>query len=99
MNQSDTESNLLLVGLSGLCWFGPAALQSVLPAVNISQWRTVVSDVPGLSSIYIMFPQSQSAEGAVEEWKEVQPYEELLYSRPPAEVLSPPPSAASGSGI
>ncbi|XP_051250666.1 SUN domain-containing protein 1-like isoform X5 [Dicentrarchus labrax] len=96
---------LLLLLLLSLCWFGPAGLQSVLPAVNITEWRTVVSDVPGLSSIYgSTSPQSHSVEGAVEESREVQAFEEPLYSRPPptetqtgAEVLTPDftlPSAA-----
>ncbi|XP_038591582.1 uncharacterized protein LOC119915863 isoform X9 [Micropterus salmoides] len=71
---------LPLLLLFSLCSFGPAGLQSV----NITEWRTAVSDVSGLSSIYsFMSPQSQSAEGAVEESREVQPYVELTYSRPP----------------
>ncbi|XP_044034111.1 SUN domain-containing protein 1-like isoform X12 [Siniperca chuatsi] len=75
---------LPLLLLFSLCWFGPAGLQSVLAAVNITEWRTVVSDVPGLSSIYsLMPPESRSAEGAVEESREARPYVEPLYSRPP----------------
>ena len=82
--------------VSGLCWFCSAGLQSVLPAV--SEWRTTVPDVPALSSIYsFMSPRSQSAEGAVEELRAVQPSEEPLYSRPPStetpsakEVTTPP---------
>lgn len=71
---------LPLLLLFSLCSFGPAGLQSV----NITEWRTAVSDVSGLSSIYsFMSPQSQSAEGAVEESREVQPYVELTYSQPP----------------
>ncbi|XP_045891599.1 SUN domain-containing protein 1-like [Micropterus dolomieu] len=71
---------LPLLLLFSLCSFGPAGLQSV----NITEWRTAVSDVSGLSSIYsFMSPQSQSAEGAVEESREVRPYVELTYSRPP----------------
>ncbi|XP_022598123.1 SUN domain-containing protein 2-like [Seriola dumerili] len=80
-NQEELHPN----GSLCLCWFGPAVLQSVLPAVNITEWRTAVSDVPGLSPMYsFMSAQSQSAEGAVEESREVQPYVEPLYSRPPA---------------
>lgn len=76
----------LLLLLFSLCWFGPTGLQSVLPAVNITEWTTLVSDVPGLSSMHsLVSPQGQSAEGTVEESREVQPYvEEPLYSRPPA---------------
>ncbi|XP_023257034.1 SUN domain-containing protein 1-like [Seriola lalandi dorsalis] len=75
----------LLLLLFSLCWFGPAVLQSVLPAVNVTEWRTAVSDVPGLSPVYsFMSAQSQSAEAAVEESREVPPYVEPLYSRPPA---------------
>ncbi|XP_044193548.1 SUN domain-containing protein 1-like isoform X6 [Thunnus albacares] len=79
---------LPLLLLFSLCWFGPAGLQSVLPAVNITDWRTAVSDVPALSSIYsIMSSQSQSAGGAVEESREVQTHVGPLYSRtPPAET-------------
>uniref|UniRef100_A0A3Q3QM74 SUN domain-containing protein n=1 Tax=Monopterus albus TaxID=43700 RepID=A0A3Q3QM74_MONAL len=69
---------LPLLLLFSLCWFGTAGLQSVFPAVNITAWRTVVSDVPGLSFIY-----SQSAEAAVEELKEAPPYFEPLHSRAP----------------
>ncbi|XP_042252994.1 SUN domain-containing protein 2-like isoform X1 [Thunnus maccoyii] len=79
---------LPLLLLFSLCWFGPAGLQSVLPAVNITDWRTAVSDIPALSSIYsIMSSQSQSAGGAMEESREVQTHVGPLYSRtPPAET-------------
>ncbi|XP_039990510.1 SUN domain-containing protein 2-like isoform X7 [Xiphias gladius] len=74
----------LLLLLFSLCWFGPATVQSVLPAVNLTEWRTAISDVPGLSSVRsFMASQSQSAERAVEESREVQPYVEPLYNRPP----------------
>ncbi|XP_029383500.1 SUN domain-containing protein 1-like isoform X2 [Echeneis naucrates] len=56
---------VLLLLLFCLCWFGPAGLQSVLQAVNVSEWRMAVSDVPSLS--YSSTPQSQSTEGTVEE--------------------------------
>ncbi|XP_071318821.1 SUN domain-containing protein 1-like isoform X8 [Trachinotus anak] len=80
----------LLLLLLSLCWFGPAGLWSVLPAVNVTDWRTVVSDTPSLSSIYSsMSSQSQSAEGAVEESKKVQPYVEPVYSRPPPAETPP----------
>ncbi|XP_027132926.1 SUN domain-containing protein 2 isoform X9 [Larimichthys crocea] len=71
---------LLLLSLS---WFGPAGLWSVLPVVNITEWSTAVSEAPGTSSDYdsVSF-QSQSADGAVES-RELQPYEEPIYSRPP----------------
>ncbi|XP_067344822.1 SUN domain-containing protein 1-like isoform X7 [Channa argus] len=69
----------LLLLLLTLCWFGPAGLQAVFPAFNVTDWRTVVHDVSGLSSIY-----SQSAEGAVQETKEVQPYVEPPYNQPPS---------------
>ncbi|KAM9336976.1 uncharacterized protein ABDE67_020014 [Symphorus nematophorus] len=86
-NQKELHPNGSLCFLSDSSWFSflcCSSSSSVLPAVNITEWRTVVSDVPDLSSIYgFMSPQSQSAEGAVEESKEVQPYEEPLYSRPP----------------
>ncbi|KAM7370299.1 hypothetical protein PAMP_009860 [Pampus punctatissimus] len=66
--------------LFSLCWFGPGGLQSVLSAISITEWRTAVSDVPGLSFIYsLMSSQRQSAGGAV---KEVQTYVELLHSQP-----------------
>lgn len=92
--------HVVLLALSGLCCFGPAGLQSVLAAVDIAEWA-VVPEVLGLSSIYsVMSPQSQSAEGAVKESREVQPYKEPLYSRPPPaetptgeEVLTPPCSS------
>ncbi|XP_040922733.1 SUN domain-containing protein 1-like [Toxotes jaculatrix] len=74
----------LLLLLFSLCWFGPAGLLSVLPAVNITGWTTAVSDIPGLSPIYSFTSSpSQSAEDAVEESREVQPYVEPLYSPPP----------------
>ncbi|XP_069374169.1 SUN domain-containing protein 1-like isoform X7 [Paralichthys olivaceus] len=74
----------LLLFLVGPCWFGLASLQSILAALNITDWTTVVSDVPALSSMYsFMSAQSQSAEGAAEESGEVQLYEEPLYARPP----------------
>ncbi|XP_026206311.1 SUN domain-containing protein 1-like isoform X2 [Anabas testudineus] len=72
----------LLVLLLFLCWCGPAGLQSVLPAVNITKWRISVSDVPGLSSIYSS-SESQTAEDVVES-KEVQPYIQPLFTQPPA---------------
>ncbi|XP_049915297.1 SUN domain-containing protein 1-like isoform X2 [Epinephelus moara] len=86
----------LLLLLFSLCLFGPAGLQSVLPAVNITEWTTLVSDVPGLSSMHsLVSPQGQSAEGTVEESREVQPYvEEPLYSRPPAAAGEEEESAA-----
>ncbi|XP_078019527.1 SUN domain-containing protein 1-like isoform X9 [Epinephelus lanceolatus] len=86
----------LLLLLFSLCWFGPAGLQSVLPAVNITEWTTLVSDVPGLSSMHsLVSPQGQSAEGTVEESREVQPYvEEPLYSQPPAAAGEEEESAA-----
>lgn len=95
-NKNDFD-RVSLLALSGLCCFGPAGLESVLPAVNIAEW-TVVPDVPGLSSLQsVVSPQSQSAEGAAEQSREARPYEEPLYSRPPRaetpsgeEVLTPP---------
>nr|XP_046233304.1 SUN domain-containing protein 1-like isoform X8 [Scatophagus argus] len=67
-----------------LCCFSSAGLHAVFPAVSVTEWRTVVSVVPGLSSIYgFMSSQSQTAEGSVEESKEVQPYEEAPYGPPP----------------
>ncbi|XP_078135857.1 uncharacterized protein LOC144536536 isoform X2 [Sander vitreus] len=72
---------LPLLLLFSLCVLGPAALQSVLPAVNITEWSTAVSDVSGLSSVYgLVSSQSQVAPGATEESGEV----ELLYGPPPA---------------
>ncbi|TKS89292.1 SUN domain-containing protein 1 [Collichthys lucidus] len=51
--------------------------------VNITEWSTAVSEAPGMSSDYdSMSSQSQSADGAMES-KELQPYEEPIYSRPP----------------
>ncbi|XP_073346102.1 uncharacterized protein sun1a isoform X8 [Pagrus major] len=87
----------LLLLLFSLCWFCSAGLQSVLPAV--SEWRTAVPDVPALSSIYsFMSPQSQSTEGAVEELRAVQPYEEPLYGRPPsAETASAQEEASAAA--
>ncbi|XP_035853132.1 SUN domain-containing protein 1-like [Sander lucioperca] len=76
---------LPLLLLFSLCLFGPAALQFVLPAVNITEWSTAVFDVSGLSSIYgLVSSQSHAAPGATEESGEVQPYVEPLYSHPPA---------------
>lgn len=70
---------------SGLCWFGPAGLQSVFLAVHIAECRTALSNIPSLSSVYgIVSSQSQSADVAtVKELKEVQPYVEPIYSPPP----------------
>ncbi|XP_068585416.1 SUN domain-containing protein 1-like isoform X2 [Cebidichthys violaceus] len=61
----------LLLLFFSLCWFGPAALRSVLPAVDVTEWGTLVS---GLSSVSgsLSF-QSRPAEGDVEERREVQP--------------------------
>ncbi|XP_054454607.1 SUN domain-containing protein 1-like isoform X2 [Anoplopoma fimbria] len=72
---------LLLLLLFSLCWFGPVALHSVLPAISITDWGTLVSDPPGLSSVsrFLSF-QSRPAEGTVEESREVQPPD----SPPPA---------------
>ncbi|KAK2820169.1 hypothetical protein Q5P01_023128 [Channa striata] len=64
----------LLLLLLSLCWFGPAGLQSVLPAINTTEWSTVV---PGLPSIY------SQTEGTVQESREVQAYVEPPYSQPP----------------
>uniref|UniRef100_A0A4W6E8C7 SUN domain-containing protein n=1 Tax=Lates calcarifer TaxID=8187 RepID=A0A4W6E8C7_LATCA len=75
----------LLLLLFSLCWFGPTSLQSILPAVNITEWTTMaVSDIHDSSSShsYVSF-LSESAEGTVEESSEVQPYVEPLYSQPP----------------
>nr|XP_046233295.1 SUN domain-containing protein 1-like isoform X2 [Scatophagus argus] len=75
---------LPLLLLFSLCCFSSAGLHAVFPAVSVTEWRTVVSVVPGLSSIYgFMSSQSQTAEGSVEESKEVQPYEEAPYGPPP----------------
>ncbi|KAM7381032.1 hypothetical protein PAMA_012053 [Pampus argenteus] len=76
---------LPLLLLFSLCWFGPSVLQSVLPAICITEWRTALSDVPGLSSIYsLMSSQRRSAGGALEETRELQIYVELLHQPPPA---------------
>ncbi|KAM3860027.1 SUN domain-containing protein 1-like [Diretmus argenteus] len=49
-----------LLILLGLCWWSPAGLLSVLPAVNVTEWRSVL---PSLSSIYTFtFTQSRSAD-------------------------------------
>ncbi|TKS89308.1 SUN domain-containing protein 1 [Collichthys lucidus] len=51
--------------------------------VNITEWSTAVSEAPGMSSDYdSMSSQGQSADGAMES-RELQPYEEPIYSRPP----------------
>ncbi|XP_028424545.1 SUN domain-containing protein 1 isoform X2 [Perca flavescens] len=72
---------LPLLLLFSVCLFGPASLQSLLPAVNLTEWRTVVSDVSGPSSVYSsVSSQSHAAPGATEESGEV----EQLYSPPPA---------------
>ncbi|XP_034426337.1 SUN domain-containing protein 1-like isoform X14 [Hippoglossus hippoglossus] len=74
----------LLLFLIGPCWFGLAGIQSILAALNITDWTKVVSDVPALSSMYsFMSSQSPSAENAAEGSGEVQLYEEPLYPRPP----------------
>ncbi|XP_060950354.1 SUN domain-containing protein 2-like isoform X2 [Limanda limanda] len=68
----------LLLVLIGPCWFGLAGLQSVLAALNLTDWTKVVSDVPPLSSMYsFMSSQSPSAETAAEGSGEE------LYPRPP----------------
>ncbi|XP_041818702.1 SUN domain-containing protein 1-like isoform X2 [Chelmon rostratus] len=65
----------------------------LLFTVNITEWRTVVSDAPGLSLVYgFMSPQRLSAEDAT---KEVQPNEEPLYSPPPP--AEPPTTAEEAS--
>ncbi|XP_047464968.1 SUN domain-containing protein 2-like isoform X3 [Mugil cephalus] len=68
----------LLLLLFSLLWFGPAGLLSVLPGAGVTERRTSVSDVPGLSSVH-----SQSTK---EETKEVQRHEESLHSRSPPET-------------
>ncbi|XP_060951300.1 uncharacterized protein LOC133028122 [Limanda limanda] len=68
----------LLLVLIGPCWFGLAGLQSVLAALNLTDWTKVVSDVPPLSSMCsFMSSQSPSAETAAEGSGEE------LYPRPP----------------
>ncbi|XP_063338479.1 SUN domain-containing protein 1-like isoform X7 [Pelmatolapia mariae] len=69
----------LLFLLFGLRWFGPAVLQLVLPAVNITEWRPAVSNVPALSTNSFLSSESQSGEGDVDESKEAG----LLHSEPP----------------
>ncbi|XP_005752840.1 SUN domain-containing protein 1-like [Pundamilia nyererei] len=69
----------LLFLLFGLRWFGPAVLQLLLPAVNITEWRPAVSNVPALSSNSFLSSESQSGEGDVDESKEAG----LLHSKPP----------------
>lgn len=69
----------LLFLLFGLRWFGPAVLQLLLPAVNITELRPAVSNVPALSSNSFLSSESQSGEGDVDESKEAG----LLHSKPP----------------
>ncbi|XP_035764695.1 SUN domain-containing protein 2-like, partial [Neolamprologus brichardi] len=69
----------LLFLLFGLRWFGPAVLQLLLPAVNITELRPAVSNVPALSSDSFLSSESQSGEGDVDESKEAG----LLHSKPP----------------
>ncbi|XP_042069081.1 SUN domain-containing protein 1 isoform X8 [Haplochromis burtoni] len=69
----------LLFLLFGLRWFGPAVLQLLLPAVNITEWRPAVSNVPALTSNSFLSSESQSGEGDVDESKEAG----LLHSKPP----------------
>ncbi|XP_031735749.1 uncharacterized protein LOC116401477 [Anarrhichthys ocellatus] len=61
----------LLLLFFSLCWFGPAALRSVLPAVDVTERGTLVSGLSAVSG-FLSF-QSRPAEGAVEERREVQP--------------------------
>ncbi|CAK6982588.1 uncharacterized protein LOC128381804 [Scomber scombrus] len=81
-----------LLLLFSLCWFGPAALQSVLPAVNITEWRTAVSEVSGLSSVYLS--TRSAGGGAAEEEKEAQSFTEPL--RPAATHTAEEEEAAAG---
>lgn len=75
----------LLFLLFGLRWFGPAVLQLLLPAVNITEWRPAVSNIPALSSNSFLSSESQSGEGDVDESKEAG----LLHSKPsPAETAA-----------
>ncbi|XP_034534772.1 uncharacterized protein LOC117809305 isoform X10 [Notolabrus celidotus] len=78
----------LLLLLFSLCWFGPAGLWSVLPAVPVTEWSAALPDAPRPSSVSsLLSSQSGPVEGAVEEEREVQVYEEALYSRaPPADT-------------
>uniref|UniRef100_A0AAZ1XAM1 SUN domain-containing protein n=1 Tax=Oreochromis aureus TaxID=47969 RepID=A0AAZ1XAM1_OREAU len=69
----------LLFLLVGLGWFGPAVLQLLFPAVNVTEWRPAVSNVPALSSNSFLSSESQSGEGDVDESKEAG----LLHSEPP----------------
>ncbi|XP_005471599.1 SUN domain-containing protein 2 isoform X3 [Oreochromis niloticus] len=69
----------LLFLLFGLGWFGPAVLQLLFPAVNVTEWRPAVSNVPALSSNSFLSSESQSGEGDVDESKEAG----LLHSEPP----------------
>lgn len=64
--------------LPGVCWFSPAVLQTLLPAVGVTD--TLVDDI--VSSL------SQS-EGGAGERRQTQ---ERLHSEPPTEVLNPAPS-------
>lgn len=62
LEQNVSESSCIfpnLVNVLGLCWFDPAALHSILPAVCTSDWRTGAWEASGLN-----FPQGQSAEGS-----------------------------------
>uniref|UniRef100_UPI003AACB371 SUN domain-containing protein 1-like n=1 Tax=Centroberyx gerrardi TaxID=166262 RepID=UPI003AACB371 len=96
---------LPLLLLLSLCWWGPAGLLSVLPAVNMTDWRTAlpVSSLPSLSSVYpFTSAQSRPAEKPAEESGEVQSYVEppftpLLQADTPLgdedEAVSPADSA------
>lgn len=72
---------LFLLLLSGLCWFAPLVLRSVLPSVNVTEWSAVLPDAPPLTSISsLLLSHRGAAEGAVEEEEEEQLYEEVLHS-------------------
>lgn len=63
---------------SGVSWYRPAGIYSLLLGINIA-------DIPGLSSVHSFLPlQSQSAEGAPEE---------LVQSNPPSAEMLPQVSA------
>ncbi|XP_071369964.1 SUN domain-containing protein 1-like [Centroberyx affinis] len=83
---------LPLLLLLSLCWWGPAGLLSVLPAVNLTDWRTAlpVSSLPSLSSVYLFTSaRSRPAEKPAEESREVQSYVEPPFTPPLLQAETP----------
>ncbi|XP_074519935.1 SUN domain-containing protein 1-like [Halichoeres trimaculatus] len=92
----------LLLLLFSLCWFGPAALRSVLPSVNVTELSAVLHDMPSINSL--LPSNSRPGEGAEEEEeeavREVQLYQEVLYREaPPADAERGEQDSSSAAAV